>query len=63
MSARSVRAALRSAHTSSGMSSTMAMGSTSYFFASSISCRRLSCCTLVASTTVRRPAASRLPAM
>ena len=41
----------------------MAVGSTSCSRASATSARRASSCTLVASTTVSRPAASRLPTM
>jgi len=43
------------------MSSTIATGSTWYFLAIATSELRPAGCTLVASTTVIRPAASRLP--
>ena len=57
---RSGRAALRSGHTRSGTSSTIATGSTSCSRASATSGLRASGCTLVASTTVSRPAAEPL---
>ena len=60
---RSGRVLLRSAHSFSGRSSTIATGSTSCSRASRTSGRRASGWALVASITVSRPEASRLPAM
>jgi len=56
-----VRSALRATQSDSGMSSTIATGSTWYFLAMATSGLRPAACTLVASTTVmrRRPSACR----
>jgi hypothetical protein len=53
---------LRATQTPSGRSSTIAVGSTSCSFASFTRLARDARWTFVASTTVIRPAASRLPA-